>query len=71
MSTGLPQAAALPVPGKGVLLGAITLLRNLLPDPAPEAIANSLAVSILRFAYVVALLPALPHNAADENACYG
>ena len=40
------------MPGKGVALGAMTLFRNLLATPAPEAIANSLAVSILRLAKV-------------------
>ena len=36
----------------------MTLFRNLLAMPAPDATANSFAVSILRFAKVVKLLPA-------------
>ena len=38
----------IPVPGKGVALGAMMLLRNLFAAPNKSAIANWLAVSIVR-----------------------
>ena len=56
------------MPGKGVALGATTLLRNLLADPPPEATANSLAVSMRRLAQVVKLLPAEGHSHASHPA---